>query len=153
VPEPLDPVAAWRAVLLAQSRALRAIERDLAEASVIPITWYDVLLELRGADGGCLRMQDLGMRVVLSRTRVSRLVTELEDAGLVTRITDPDDGRATLATITDDGRAAFRRAAPVYLAGIEEHFTRHITEREQRVITRGLQRVVDAHEAAIDPRR
>jgi DNA-binding MarR family transcriptional regulator len=77
----------------------------------------------------------------------------LEDAGLVTRITDPDDGRATLATITDDGRAALRRAAPVYLAGIEEHFTRHITEREQRVITRGLQRVVDAHEAAIDPRR
>jgi DNA-binding MarR family transcriptional regulator len=153
VPEPLDPVAAWRAVLLAQSRALRAIERDLAEAGVIPITWYDVLLELRGADGGSLRMQDLGMRVVLSRTRVSRLVTELEDAGLVTRITDPDDGRATLATITDDGRAALRRAAPVYLAGIEEHFTRHITEREQLVITRGLQRVVDAHEAAIDPRR
>jgi DNA-binding MarR family transcriptional regulator len=77
----------------------------------------------------------------------------LEDAGLVTRITDPADGRATLATITDDGRAALRSAAPVYLAGIEQHFTRHITEREQRVIATGLQRVVDAHDAAIDPRR
>ena len=62
-----------------------------------------------------------------------------------------DAPRSPRSPTTD--AAALRRAAPVYLAGIEEHFTRHITEREQLVITRGLQRVVDAHEAAIDPRR
>ncbi len=147
-----DPLAAWRAVLLAQSRAVRAIEADLDAAGVIPLGWYDVLLELRAAPEG-LRMQELGARAVLSRTRVSRMVGELEQQGLVRRTPDPDDGRASRAGITDAGRDALRAAAPVYLAGIEEHFTRHLTPAQQRAIARGLQRVVDAHDATADPRR
>lgn len=148
-----DPVASWRAVLIAQSRALRAIERDLEDAGLIPLTWYDVLLELNAAPGRRLRMQDLALRVVLSRTRVSRLVTELEEEGLVERQPDPDDGRATLATITGAGRAALANAAPAYLAGIERHFTQHLKRDERRVIVEALQRVIDAHAIDIDPRR
>jgi DNA-binding MarR family transcriptional regulator len=149
----IDPVAAWRAVLLAEDRVVRAIERDLAGAGLIPLTWYDVLLELAAASDGCLRMQQLGARVVLSRTRVSRLVTELEGERLVERRPDPNDGRATLATITPAGKQALRRAAPVYLAGIEDHFTRHLTVAEQQAIVGGLQRVIDAHDPRLDIRR
>ncbi len=153
MPESLDPVAAWRAVLLAQSRALRAIERDLAAAEMIPLGWYDVLLELNAAPDRRLRMQDLGLRAVLSRTRVSRIVSELEARGHVERIADPDDKRATLAAITTSGLAALRHAAPTYLAGIEEHFTRHLTLVQQRTIASALQRVIDAHDTQTDPRR
>ena len=148
-----DPVAAWRAVLLTQDRVVRAIERDLAAAGLIPLTWYDVLLELKSTANGCLRMQELGARVVLSRTRVSRLVTELEGEGLVVRRPDPADGRATLATITPAGKAAFRRAAPVYLAGIEAHFNRYLSAAQQGTIARSLQQVLDAHEPLVDLRR
>lgn len=149
----IEPFAAWRSVLLAQSRTMRAIERDLDAAGQISIMWYDVLLELNAAEGRRLRMQELAMKAVLSRTRVSRIVTELESAGLVERVADESDGRATLAHITDEGRRALKRAAPVYLAGIDEHFTRHITTAQQRIIVTALQRVIDAHEASIDPRR
>ena len=141
-----DPVAPWRAVLLAHSRALRAIEADMDDADAIPLNWYDVLLELRGADGR-LRMQELGERVVLSRARVSRLVGELEVEGFVRREPDPSDGRATFAVITPAGTSALRTAAPHYLAGIERHFTSHLTSGERRSITEGLMRVVDAHSA------
>ena len=151
--EQLDPVAAWRAVLLAQSRAIRAIERDLDAAGQISLTSYDVLLELNAAPDRQLRMQELGLKAVLSRTRVSRIVTELESAGYVERVPDPDDGRATLATLTPTGRAALKQAAPVYLAGIEQHFTRHLSTSQQRAIAEGLQRVIDAHDAQTDPRR
>jgi hypothetical protein len=72
-----DGVAAWRALLLAQSRAVRAIEADLDATDARQLSWYDVLLELQVEPEG-LRMQDLGDRAVLSRTRVSRLVDELE---------------------------------------------------------------------------
>ena len=113
----------------------------------------DVLLELNAAPDRRLRMQDLGLRAVLSRTRVSRIVTELEHAGLVERRADPDDGRATLASITTAGRRALKEAAPVYLAGIERHFTRHLTLAEQRAVVAGLQRVIDAHDADADLRR
>lgn len=152
MPDEIDPLAAWRAVLLAQSKAVRAIEADLAADDVIPLGWYDVLLELNAAREG-LRMQELGLRAVLSRTRVSRIVAELEKEGLVARSPDPADGRASIATITAAGRAALRSAAPVYLAGIEQHFTRYLSVAQQRAIATGLQKVVDAHDAQADPRR
>lgn len=149
----LEPFAAWRAVLLAQSRAVRAIERELAAAGQISLMWYDVLLELNAANDRSLRMQELALKAVLSRTRVSRVVSELQDAGLVERVADSADGRATLARITNKGRHALKRAAPVYLEGIERHFTRHLTPREQQAIISGLQRVISAHSAETDPRR
>lgn len=148
-----DPIAAWRAVLLAQSRAVRAIEAEMESAGAIPLSWYDVLLELQAAPNGQLRMQDLALRAVLSRTRISRVVTELEHAGLVERLADPGDGRAALATITAEGRRAFRQTAPVYRRSIAAQFTQYLSPPQQRSIARGLQRVIDAHSATIDPRR
>lgn len=142
-----DRLDAWRGVLLAQARVIARIEADLAEAGVIPLSWYDVLLELNGAPDRSLRMQDLGERVVLSRSRVSRLVDELEQEGLVERRPDPSDGRATLAHITRSGRRALGRAAPVYLSGIERHFTRHLTEVERRHVAAGLRKVIADHDA------
>jgi DNA-binding MarR family transcriptional regulator len=145
-----DRVAAWRSVLLAQDRVIRAIERDLADAGQISLSWYDVLLELNAAPGRCLRMQDLSHRVVLSRSRVSRLVDDLEGEGLVERRPDPGDRRATLACLTPPGRGALRRAAPVYLRGIERYFTTHLHEGERATIARALRRVIDAHDQPAD---
>ncbi len=79
---------------------------------MIPLSWYDVLLELNAAPGRSLRMQDLGERVVLSRSRVSRLVDDLERQGLVERRPDPADGRATLASLSAAGRPPSAGPAP-----------------------------------------
>ena len=140
-----DRVAAWRALLLAHSGAVRAIEADLAASGTIPLSWYDVLLELNAAPGRRLRMQDLAARVLLSRTRVSRLVDDIVHAGLVERIPDPDDGRATFAVITPKGRDELRHTAPRYLAGIDVHFASLFTAKEREQLTGLLQRVADRH--------
>jgi DNA-binding MarR family transcriptional regulator len=147
-----ERVKAWRAVLLAQSRALRAIERDLEQAGTISLQWYDVLLELNAVRDG-LRMQDLALRTVVSRTRVSRIVSELEEHGLVERVIDPGDARAAVATITAAGRQELRRAAPLYLGGIDAHFNRYLTVPQRTAVASALQRVVDAHAEQTDPRR
>jgi DNA-binding MarR family transcriptional regulator len=146
-------VSAWRALLLTQSRVVRAIERDLDAAGAISLGWYDVLLELNAAPDRQLRMQDLAARAVLSRTRVSRIVTELVDAGYVERREDPADRRAWLATLTAEGRAALKATAPQYLAAIEQHFNRHLAAVERRAIASALEKVVDAHHAEMDLRR
>ncbi len=138
-------IAAWRSLLLAQNAALRAIEARLAAAGQVPLTWYDVLLELDAAPGRRLRMQELAARVVLSRTRVSRLVDELVRAGLVCRAPDPDDGRAAFAVLTDAGRDRLRAAAPAYLEGIREHFARHLDPGELRTVRDALDKVTAAH--------
>lgn len=139
-----DCVDAWRALLLAHAAAVRAIERDM-ERSGMRLTWYDVLLELNAAEGRRLRMQELSDRVVLSRTRVSRLVDEMAAEGLVTKQPDDRDRRSTWASITPEGRAALKRTAPSYLDGIRRHFTRYLTPAEQRAVTGALMKVVDAH--------
>ena len=146
-------VAAWRAVLLTQSRVLRAIERDLDAEGAISLGWYDVLLELNAAPQFQLRMQDLAARAVLSRTRVSRIVTELEAAGFVERRPDPSDRRAWLATMTAEGRAALRRTAPLYLDGIDRHFNRLLSSQRRRDLAQILQPVIDTHQAELDLRR
>lgn len=140
-----ERIAAWRGVLLTQNRVVRAIDEDLAAAGLVPLSWYDVLLELNAAPNRCLRMQDLGEQVVLSRSRVSRLVDDLEREGLVARRPDPDDGRAILACITPHGRTALRRAAPTYLRGIERYFTSHLSDTEIRAVAHALQKVVEHH--------
>lgn len=140
-----ESVAAWRSLLLAHARAVRAIEADLGERGTIPLSWYDVLLELEWAPHRRLRMQDLGSRAVLSRTRVSRIVDELVEAGLADKLPDPRDGRATLASITDAGRRELRRAVPHYLRSIEEHFTSLVTADERRMLSTVLGRIADHH--------
>ncbi|MDQ0574242.1 MarR family winged helix-turn-helix transcriptional regulator [Agromyces albus] len=89
----------------------------------MPLSWYDVLLELRDA-GGRLTMGQLSERVVLSRTRVSRLVDELVDAGFVAREPNPDDRRSAFAVLTADGRRRFLAAARVYLPAIDREFAK-----------------------------
>ena len=142
-----DDLAAWRALLLAHSGALRAIEDDLASARMIPLGWYDVLLELNAATDRRMRMSELAEEVVLSRTRVSRVVDELVRAGLVERQPDPQDGRASFAVLTSAGRRELRTTAPRYLAGIDRHFTSLLDERERKVLASALQKVADHHRA------
>lgn len=137
-----DRSAAWAALLRVHAALVPRFDRELREAAGMPLAWYDVLLELHAAPEGRLRMSDLGERVVLSRTRVSRVVDELVDAGLVRREANPHDGRSAFATLTKTGGRRLRAAAPTYLDSVDRHFTQHLTEVEQKAITRGLNRVL-----------
>ena len=143
----LDRVAPWAALLRVHAAVLPKLERALA-AQQMPLAWYDVLLELNAAPDRRLRMSELGARVVLSRERVSRVVDELERAGLVRRERNPDDRRSLFAVLTPEGRARLRAAAPVYLEGIERHYTGHLEDEEIRVISAALGRVLQAEEAS-----
>lgn len=140
-----DRVTAWAAVLRVHAAVLPRLERELAAVGM-PLSWYDVLLELNSAPDRRLRMTELGARAVLSRERISRVVDELERAGLVRRDRNPDDGRSLLAVISDDGRARLRAAAPVYLDAIERHFGADLDDGEARVIGAALMRVAVARE-------
>src|SRR6516164_9440958 len=145
-----DPeVAAWRGLLIAHSRLVPAVEADLRAAGQVPLSWYDVLLELNAAPGRRLRMSELGQRAVLSRTRVSRVVDELAAAGLAERRPDEADGRSSFAVLTPRGQEALRRAWPVYRQAIHRHLGAHPTARQARELAALLGQVIAT--ADIDP--
>jgi DNA-binding MarR family transcriptional regulator len=134
--------SAWGAILQVHARLVPELDADLRRAAGLPLAWYDVLLELVGAADTRLRMSDLGERVVLSRTRVSRLVAEMETSGLVQRDANPDDRRSAFVSITDTGRRRYREAAPTYLGGIAERFAGGLADDELEAIAAALQKVL-----------
>ena len=133
--------AAWGALLKVHAALVPILDRRLQNAVGLPLPWYDVLLELHYAPHRRLSMSDLGDRVAVSRTRVSRIVDEMVGAGLVTRAPHPTDRRSTFAEVTSAGRRRLRAAAPVYLAGIDEYFARHLSTRELTTMAAALERV------------
>ena len=145
-----DPaVDAWRGLLVAHSRLVPAVEADLRAAGQVPLSWYDVLLELNAAPDRRLRMSELGQRTVLSRTRVSRVVDELAAAGLAERQPDQADGRSSFAALTPAGREALRRAWPVYRQAIHRQLTARLTPQQCRDLATLLGQLITADD--LDP--
>src|SRR5215210_2661172 len=98
----LDRVGAWAALLRVHAAVVPKLAAELGSHG-LPLSWYDVLLGLNSAPGRRLRMTELAGTAVLSRERISRVVGELEGAGLVRRESNPDDKRSSFAVLTTQG--------------------------------------------------
>ncbi|HEX6696933.1 MAG TPA: MarR family transcriptional regulator [Solirubrobacteraceae bacterium] len=125
---PDDTLGAWRAFLNAHALATKRINRDLAEAGLPDLTWYDVLWTLRSADGRRLRIRELADAVVLSSTGMTRFVDRLEAEGLVRREAVPGDRRGAYAVLTKEGADLLRRMWPIYARGIAAYFEPAVRE-------------------------
>ena len=141
---PTDLSETWGALLKVHAALVPRLDRELQNTHGLPLTWYDVLLELNSAPERRLTMGQLGSVAAVSRTRVSRVVDELIRAGLVARESNPDDGRSAFAALTPAGRAALRRAAPTYVAAVQREFADHLTGREAEVLAGALRKVLAA---------
>ncbi|MGH7748822.1 MAG: MarR family winged helix-turn-helix transcriptional regulator [Candidatus Dormibacteria bacterium] len=139
-----ERLAAWRLLLETHAAVVDRLSHELEAECDLPLTWYDVLLQLSLAPGGRLRMRDLADAVLLSRSGLTRLVDRMAAAGLVCREAHASDGRGANAVLTPAGRAALRRAAPVHLRGIEAHFARHLSDEDVAALRSALGRVVTA---------
>ncbi len=136
---------AWALLLQAHGALLGALERELEAEHGLPLTWYEVLLRLAREPEGAMRMQDLARSVLLSKSGVTRVVDRMEEAGLIERRQCSADRRGTYAAITAEGRAAFRRAMPLHLRGLQRHFGRLVSEDEARLLRDVLARIVRAN--------
>ena len=139
-----DLAETWGALLKVHAALVPRLDRELQDTHGLPLTWYDVLLELNNAPDRRLTMGQLGSVAAVSRTRVSRVVDELMRAGLVTRESNPHDGRSAFAALTPPGRAALRKAAPTYVAAVHREFADHLTGHETEVLAGALRKVLDA---------
>src|SRR3954468_16775766 len=117
---------AWRGFLNAHAQVTRRISRDLNEAGLPDLSWYDLLWALYKQPERALRVNELAREVVLSPTAMSRFVDRVEKEGYVRREPDPRDRRALQIVLTDAGIDLLQRMWPIYRAGIEEHFAAHL---------------------------
>jgi DNA-binding MarR family transcriptional regulator len=134
----------WALFLKTYSVLIETLDAELKRERGLPLTWFDVLIQLVDAPRGRLRMNDLSDSLLLSKSGATRLVDRMESAGLIARSSCATDRRVVFATLTPEGRAAFRRAAPVAFRGVEEHFTRHLGAAEKRSMSAAFERVLRA---------
>jgi len=99
---------AWEALL----RAHTVLMRRFTAAGLgddISLKEYDVLYTLSKAEGG-LRLTELNRDVLLSQPALSRMIDRLAERGLVSRCSDPRDGRGVIVALSEDGRKVQRDA-------------------------------------------
>lgn len=88
------------------------------------ITVAQARIGQRIADEGS-RLTELAEQAQVTKQTASLLVTALEREGLVERVPDPADGRASLIRFTRKGQAASQRAREVVM-GVEQEWNDHL---------------------------
>ena len=73
---------------------------------------YEVLMLLSFSRRDALPLGKIGERLQVNPASVTNAVDRLEADGLVTRRSNPDDGRVTLAALTPSGRRVVARRRP-----------------------------------------
>jgi DNA-binding MarR family transcriptional regulator len=100
----------WRDLLARHARVNAALERDLQRHHRLSVTELEALQRLQEKHVDGCRLQQLVEDVHMSQSALSRLVSRLEEEGLVERRSCSDDRRGIFACITDAGRVRVREA-------------------------------------------
>ena len=127
-------LGAWRGLLRVHTALVRELDAELEAAHDLPLSSYDVLINLQSAPAKRLRMAELADSVLLSRSGVTRLVDRLVREGLIVRDTCESDGRGSFAVLTEEGEELLARARPTHLAGVRALFLRHFSDSELRTL-------------------
>lgn len=138
-----DEQRTWRAFLAATTLLLERLDRQLQRDSGIPHTYYEILVRLSEAEGRALRMSDLAVNSMSSRSRLSHAVARLEEAGLVRRESCDTDRRGSIAVLTDAGFAALEKAAPGHVECVREHLFDQLSPDQQSDLRAACEAVVE----------
>ncbi|MFJ6621454.1 MarR family winged helix-turn-helix transcriptional regulator [Kitasatospora sp. NPDC091335] len=113
----------WGALSLLHGRIESHIERALQSGHGLSVREYsllDVLSRQHDGDGGHLQMKQVADAVVLSQSATTRLVTRLEDRGLLARYLCPTDRRGIYTNVSEDGLRLLEEARPTNDAALRE---------------------------------
>ena len=127
-----DQLAAWSGFLMGHARIVRALDAELEREHGLPLSSYDVLIQLSLAPDRRLRMFELADAIVLSRSGLTRLVDRLERGGLVERERGAADPRQMYARLTDRGFEVLEDATPTHIAGIKERFLERLSDEQTK---------------------
>lgn len=110
----------WRTLAALHGLIEGELERALQSEHQLSVVEFTVLDALNRQDGWHMRMQQLARAAALSSSATTRLVSRLEDRGLLTRVLCADDRRGIYTELTRAGRALLKRAHPTHDRVLEQ---------------------------------
>jgi DNA-binding MarR family transcriptional regulator len=127
-----DEQDTWAGFLRTHAQLIRELDEELRREHDLPLSSYDVLVQLSDAPEEGLRMSELAEAVLLSRSGLTRLVDRLEREGLLERHRCPEDARGSYAKLTAAGRERLEEARPTHLGGVRRLFLDRLDPAERR---------------------
>ena len=123
---------AWLTLSCVIVRLGPALDAQLHRDAGISYFEYMVMAALSEVPQRTLRMSELADLAGGSLSRLSQVVTRLENKGLVRRTPDPADGRSTLAVLTDDGWDKIVATAPGHVTEVRRLVLDPLTRTQVR---------------------
>jgi len=119
-----------------------SLDQQLQRDSNLAMVEYQVLAMLSESPERTMRMSSLAEVTNASLSRLSRVVTRLEDRGMVRRQADPTDGRFTNAILTEDGFQTLAAAAPEHVAHVRSLVIDVLSPEQLRRLGRDSERIM-----------
>lgn len=114
--------AAFLGLLRAHGELTRNLDAELSRRHGVSLSAYEILSRLAHTPGRSLQMSRLAAQAGLSISRVSRLVDQLEDRGLLQRRACDSDSRLVHVVIEETGCDVLREAQDTFFDVVEDRF-------------------------------
>ena len=121
----------------------RIFEPQLSADSGLSRQSFDVLVRLARTPEHRLRMSELASQTSLTPSGLTRSVDRLEESGMVSRESCPDDRRGAFAVLSERGRVVMDDAIPLHIAHIDEVLDGVLTPSEERTLSSLLRKIRD----------
>ncbi|MEV5551502.1 MarR family transcriptional regulator [Streptomyces sp. NPDC052309] len=134
----------WCALSLLHDRIEAHLERALQAEHGLSVREYsllDVLSRQHDGEGGHLQMKQVADAVVLSQSATTRLVTRLEDRGLLMRYLCPTDRRGIYTNVSDAGLELLEEARPTNETALREALAEAAEDPRLEPLVRTLETV------------
>jgi DNA-binding MarR family transcriptional regulator len=149
-----DELDAWVRFIAVVERLPGVLDSQLRRDSGLTHYEYFVLAMLSEAPDRTLRMTALAARTNATLSRLSHVVSRMEQRGLVERSPCPEDRRASNVALTAPGWDTLVAAAPGHVANVREHVIDALSPEQVRQlagIATAMLRRLDPHGASALP--
>lgn len=120
------------------------LDAQMRKDSGLSLVEYHSLSQIDMAPDRTLRLSEMAAVTNMTLSHLSRVVSRLEDAGLLRREPDPDDGRYTLAILTDAGHDRVVAAAPGHVEAVRKYVFDGLSEEQKASLGDAVGSIVEA---------
>jgi DNA-binding MarR family transcriptional regulator len=135
---------AWSGFIRAHASIVKDLDAELQAAHGLPLSSFDVLVQLSLAPDGRMQMHELAEAVHISRSGLTRLVDRLERQGLIERHRGERDPRQVFACITRSGLERLAETTPTHLAGVRRRFLKRLSRTQVEQLTSVWNQLLDS---------
>ncbi|RDH12798.1 MarR family winged helix-turn-helix transcriptional regulator [Tsukamurella pulmonis] len=129
----------WRTLVALHALIENELERSLQAGHGLSVVEFTVLDALSRQDGWHMRMRQLARAAALSSSATTRLVTRLEERGLLTRILCAADRRGIYTELTPAGWELLAEARPTHERVLRDALADAAEQPELRVLVDAVQ--------------